>query len=281
MNGLRNTSNLKRLDQQNMSNIGAIIVANNTDRFDYIKLAEHCAERVIRHLKIPVSLVTDTSVSSAIFDKIIPMMPAERNQRFFTATQEKAEWRNMGRTQVYDLTPYKRTLLLDADLFIQTDALLNHLHATFDFAIARDMYDPTTGHTYKMKFGRTAMDQCWATLMIFNKCELANNIFEMAQYVLEHYNFYSKLYNFVNFPLRNDYAFTIACHLLGGYGQRTFDLANYSLSNCDFQTDVMEINAGNILIKYNDSGKICLQRIKSDLHIQNKLSLFEKINEAG
>ena len=280
MNGLRNTSNLKRLDQQNMSNTGAVIVANNTDRFNYVRLAEICAERVQRHLKIPVSLVTTSDVTSTVFDKIIIMESYEQNQRFFTATQEKTEWRNMGRTQVYDLTPYDRTLLLDADLFIQTNALLNHIKTNNDFAIARDVYDPTTGHIYKMKFGKTQMDQCWATLVIFNKSELARNIFDMAQHVLNHYDYYCRLYNFADVPLRNDYAFTVACHLMGGYGQRHFDITGYALPNCDFYTDILELNTDNILIKYSKQEKTYVQRIKSDLHMQNKLSLFERINES-
>lgn len=262
-----------------MSNTGAVIVANNTDRFDYVKLAEMCAKRVQRHLHIPVSLITSSDVSSTVFDKIIQMETFEKNQRFFTVTQEKAEWRNMGRTQVYDLTPYDRTLLLDADLFIQTNTLLNHINATNDFAIAREIYDPTTGHSYKMTLGKTKLDQCWATLMIFNKSELAQNVFQMAQHVLNHYRYYSLLYNFLSQPLRNDYAFTVACHLMGGYGQRHFDISGYALPNCDFYTDINEINDDNILVQYKSQDKTYIQRIKSDLHVQNKLSLFEKINE--
>jgi hypothetical protein len=244
-----------------MSNIGAVILADNTDQFDYIKLANVTAERVQRKLNIPVEIITTDS---------------KKNQRLYK--NEKVEWRNLSRTSAYALSLFDRTIIIDADYFVNDDALLPHVHASFDFAIAKDMYDPVTGNPYVQQMGKSGIAQLWATVMIFNKSKIAENIFAMADHVLEHYAYYAKLYNFNTFPKRNDYAFTIACHLMGGYGNTDFSLKNFRLINCDFNTNVENINDDDILISYNRvEGKKHVQRVKSDLHIQNKNRLFELI----
>lgn len=256
---------------------GAVLIANNTDKFNYIKLAAINAEKIQRNLNIPVALLTETPIENNIFDKIILIESNKTNKRVFAKTNEKLEWKNLNRTQVYDLTPWDRTLLLDADYFINTDALLNHINADFEFAIARECLNPMTNDSYVMKMGKSNIDQLWATVMIFNKCDFVKQIFELAEYALENYSYYCKLYGFNYFPYRNDYAFTIACHIIGGYGSSNFDIKNYKLINCDFNTSVEEIKDNNILASYIEENSKHVQRIYSDVHIQDKLSLFEKI----
>jgi hypothetical protein len=261
-----------------MSNTGAVIIANNTDNFDYIKLAEVAATKIKINLGIPVALITGSDIESDIFDKIIQLDPKETNKRYIREYAGHVSWLNMDRTAVYDLTPWDRTLLIDADFFVHTDALKNHLLSTADFAIARKLYDPTTGNDYVLKLGKSQIDQRWATVMIFNKSTVAKSIFEMAKHVFDHWYYYHKLYNFNFAPYRNDYAFTIACHLLGGYGTTDFDISNYTMPNCDFNTRINQLNMENILISYdkivNTQPKTFVQRIKTDVHVQNKASLF-------
>lgn len=262
-----------------MSNIGAVIIANNSEKFNYVQLAEECAKRVKYHLNIPIAIISEHEIQSQTFDKVIHCTSHRPNQRLLG--QNKYEWKNLDRIKAYELSPWDRTLLLDADLFINSNALKNHLNTTFDFAIARTCYDPTTGYDYVQKLGKTSIDQVWATLMIFNKSDLANKMFMLAEHVLDHWDYYHKLYNFNSFPLRNDYAFSIACHLLGGYGNTKFDLANYKLTNCDFNTKIKEIKFNNVLVSYKKQHgtqiKNYVQRIKSDVHMQDKISLFENI----
>lgn len=263
-----------------MSKLGAVIIANNTVNFNYVKLAESCAVRVRTHLNIPVALISDTTVISDQFDIVLRSADiVDSNNRALKT--EKYEWRNLTRTQVYNLTPWDRTLLIDADFFINSDALKNHLLADVDFAIARECYDPATGYSYVKKLGKTQIDQLWATVMIFNKSITAENIFNLADYVFQNYNYYHKLYSFNDMPLRNDYAFTIACHLLGGYGNKLFDIVDYQLVNCDFSAKIEEINHSDVLISYKkqiqNQIRTYVQRVKSDIHLMDKISLFEKL----
>ena len=243
---------------------GCVIFANRTDLFNYERLANMAAARVTKHLGLPVTILT----ADAAVD----------NTRTIPGHVGNFSWKNLGRTQAYGLSPYDRTLIIDADFFVASDALLPHINGSFEFGIIRDMYNPATGEPFVPTLGYSKIQQLWSTIMIFNKCDIAAKIFETADNVLNNYPYYSKLYNFNASPLRNDYAFTIACHLMGGYGQGDFSL-KYTMNNCDFNAEILEVNDEDVLIRYPKGDRRMIQRLKNmDLHLQNKISLFECLN---
>lgn len=265
-----------------LEDTGAVILADNTKDFNYIKLAALSAERVRKHLGIPVSLITSETVEPSLgFDRVIKADQPQFNRRVFKHG-EKADWKNLNRTLVYELSPYYRTLVIDADFLVTSDALFGQIFNKQEFSIAKDIYDPATGYGYIKKLGKSKIDQLWATVMIFSKTDTAAKIFVMAQHVIDNYLYYSKLYNFYSTPIRNDYAFTIACHLVGGYGATDYGMKGYKLFNCDFYTSLEELNDDNFLISYKktnkDITKTYVQRLKkTDVHFQDKQSLFERI----
>ena len=243
---------------------GCVIFADQTDLFDYERLARMAAARVTKHLGLPVTILAAENIVY--------------NSRTLPGQTGNSVWKNLGRTQAYSLSPYDRTLLIDADFFVASDALLPHVNGNFPFGMIRDMYNPATGDPFSPTLGHSKIPQQWATVMIFDKCEIAEKIFRMADHVLCHYPHYGNLYKFNASPIRNDYAFTIACHLMGGYGQTDFAL-KYRMNNCDFNAEILELNDEDVLIRYPKGDKKLLQRLKNmDLHLQNKLSLFECIN---
>jgi hypothetical protein len=246
---------------------GCIILANDTDEFQYTKLAKLAAARVSKHLGIPVEIISDE------VDR--------ENHRVIRGVNSKLKWKNLNRTKIYDITPWHRTLVIDADYIVNSDTLAAHLDADFDFAMVCDMYNPMTGDVFKPMMGYSTIQQMWATVMIFNKSDMAAKIFAMADHVLQHYEYYAKVYCCPPRPLRNDYAFTIACHLMGGYGNSDFALRGFRMANCDFNTKILEINENDVLIAQDrEQGKTHIQRLRGmDVHLQNKVSLFGLINE--
>jgi len=98
---------------------GCVIFAQNTVGVDYIKLALFAAKRAKEFLKIPVTLATDSldyldfyPEHTDVFDKIIPIYGNTNQQKKFydgTLAFKTAEWKNLTRNQVYDITPYDRT----------------------------------------------------------------------------------------------------------------------------------------------------------------------------
>ena len=276
----------ERLGLLRMSN-GAVIIANDIDQIKYTRMARVAARLITRNLKIPVALITDTEVDYPEFEKIIVVARNNNNARttVMGTTHQTMNWFNLSRTDVYDLTPWGRTLVVDADLFIMTDALKSHMSADFDFGMVKDIHIPTDGKTKVAKIAKSQVDHMWATAMIFNKSTQAESIFAMAKHVIKHYKTYAKIYDFDAIHIRNDYAFSIACHLLGGYGMYNFGLKNYAMTNVYFNNTVKEIRPnGNFVVEYNkltkgESKKYVQQLGLSDIHILNKLSLMDHIGE--
>lgn len=281
MNGYLNGNYKIKLDQLIMSS-GAVIVANNTDSIDYISLAEVAAKLIKKYLHLPVALVTDSERDFGPFDKLIVSSKGPNNQRTLAGSNQNSDWYNLTRTAVYELTPWKRTLLIDADFFVQSDALLSHVQSTVDFAIAKQVHNPITG---QVEVGKLAsIDLTWATVMLFNQSPAAYSIFKMANHVIANYNCYAKIYNFAATPIRNDYAFSIACHLMGGYGAVDFGLRNYVLTNIDFKSQICRDGTGRAVLKYNKLSnnqiKTFVQKLsKNDLHFLNKQQLQQHVSQ--
>lgn len=269
-----------------MSN-GAVIIANDTPEIEYLRMARVAARLVTRNLNIPVALITDTEVSYPEFEKVIVVPRGNNNVRttVMGSTHQTMSWFNLGRTDVYDLTPWDRTLVIDADLFVMTDALKSHISADFDFAIAKDIHMPNDGNTGFASLSNQKIAHMWATIMIFNKSQQARSIFAMAKHVIKHYKTYAKIYDFEPRYIRNDYAFSIACHLLGGYGMYDFGLRNYAMTNVYFHNKINEIRTnGQFVIEYSklykgEPRQYVARMGLSDTHFLNKLSLMEHIEE--
>ena len=88
---------------------GALIFARNNEQIDYEAMAHWSARNIERHLGIPTHIVTDDSRTDS-------------GSRHFTDTGTVA-WHNTNRMDAYRLSPWDRTLVLDADYVITSDQL--------------------------------------------------------------------------------------------------------------------------------------------------------------
>lgn len=266
MNGIFNMMNKQELGLQKIFK-GCLIVAFNTNEVNYIQQAIIAADRVTKYLKIPVSIVTDDILLETSYDKIIVKKP--KNNIRVPRNKKASNWFNLVRTQLYELSPYERTLIIDSDFFISTDALLPHLESNRDFLISKEVYDITSGQVKVEKIYSSPLIMYWATVIIFNKSKESENIFQAAKMVENNYDFYANLYGFSTRPIRNDFIFSIACHLIGGYGIKDYGIKNYPLINCD--SKVSYLSWENEKLIYNYNGESHINRIKNaDLHLMNK-----------
>ena len=257
--------NNQKLEQQKASK-GCLIVAFDTDEVLYTKQAVEAANRVEQFLKIPVSIVTDKPLETK-HDVIIT--PRPQNNRRAPKEKRATDWYNLVRTKLYDISPYDRTLVIDSDFYISTSNLRAVFQSQSDFLITTELYDLVKGRLYVEKIEASPIIMVWATVMIFNKSKEAHDIFELAKLVQQNYRFYSNLYNFREKPVRNDYIFSIACHLIGGYGQKSYAIKNYPLVNCDSKVKYKSYD-GNKLVYYYE-GLANLNSISGvDLHLMNK-----------
>lgn len=205
---------------------GATILAFNNGTIDYVALAAWSARRIKRWLKIPVCIITDSVDVDPIFDHVVNTEALGDRCRFFEDIGATVPWHNANRADAYELTPWNRTLLLDADYVVSSAALQTMLQAPCDFMCHRYATDVMTGRRLDALnwFGRYRFPQWWATVMVFQKSQQASYIFEIMQMVRDHWEHYRMLYAIANPTYRNDHALSIALGLESGHTLVTYDI---------------------------------------------------------
>jgi hypothetical protein len=226
---------------------GALIFAFNNEQTDYVAMAGWCARNIHRHLNIPVAVVTnspDQARTYSSIDRVIQAVPESGGTRYFEDYQSTVTWHNAGRVDAYSLSPWERTLVLDAD-YVVASSQLNQLFETHqDFLCHRWAYDITglndfSGLNY---FSRTNMPMWWATVMMFNKSTQAKTIFDIMNMAKHNWSHYRRLYGIAQSNYRNDHALSIALNVVSGntlsYTGISWDLASLTTAHQLTQTDL-------------------------------------------
>lgn len=273
---------------------GCLLFAHNGD-IDYGSQAVLAAALVKKYLNVPVSLVSDKETIKDInlkfthtpFENIIEIEKTnEGNQRRLYDKNSKDyklfNFINGNRHSAYNLTPYDRTLVIDTDFLVFSDNLSKYWDYD-DFFInpgmllLQDEYIAPREH----KVGPYSIDMLWATNIVFSKNEETKILFDLVEYIKQEYYYYSNLYEFHSGQYRNDFAFSIACHIMSGHG---VDLWHRELPIPLFFDDKCEIlkvkDNGDIvfLIEKQDT-HILAKSCNQDVHIMNKSSLLDNLDQ--
>jgi len=187
---------------------GALIFAVNNEHTDYVAMAHWSAKNIKRHLGIPTAIITDKEINVA-----------GTNSRWFSDYNTNVTWHNESRVDAYAVTPWERTLVLDADYVVASNQLQLLLTADEDFLSHRIAYDVIgindfDGINY---FGLNKMPMWWATVMMFRKSTQAELIFKCMRMIRDNWAHYKKLYNNNSPSYRNDHALTIALGIVNGH----------------------------------------------------------------
>ena len=183
---------------------GALIFARNNEKIDYEAMARWSARNIERHLGIPTHIVTDSAPST--------------NARHFTDVGS-VTWHNLNRMDAYRLSPWDRTLVLDADYVVACNQLQAVLEVDQDFLAHRWAYDVTGCNTFEglNYFGDNRMPMWWATVMMFRRSRQAELIFDSMQMIRDNWTHYRNLYKNTNATYRNDHALSIALGIVNGH----------------------------------------------------------------
>jgi hypothetical protein len=184
---------------------GALIFARNNEKIDYEAMARWSAKNIERHLGIPTHIVTDDSAPST-------------NTRHFTDVGA-VTWHNLNRMDAYRLSPWDRTLVVDADYVVASNQLQAVLEANQDFLAHRWAYDVTGCNNFEglNYFGNNRMPMWWATVMMFRRSQHAKLIFDSMQMIRDNWTHYRNLYKNTNATYRNDHALSIALGIVNGH----------------------------------------------------------------
>lgn len=191
--------NLKKFEKSR----GILSFAYNTDTTDYVSIAERTLSLASKTLGLPYTLITDAAQD---YD----------NQRFDTDVGKFVQWRNAGRYQAYEFSPYEETLVIDADflIFDKTFAQAFEL-GNWDWMIMQNAKGLTQQYPHTM--GPHSLPYVWATAFVFRKTPAAKNYFQLVKRIQENYSYYCALFNIEHNNFRNDYAFAMADIVLKGY----------------------------------------------------------------
>jgi hypothetical protein len=183
---------------------GAVIFARNNEQIDYVAMARWSAKNIERHLGIPTHIVTDDAPNT--------------NIRHFTDVGN-VTWHNHNRMDAYRLSPWDRTLVLDADYVVATNQLQSLLEVDQDFLAHRWAYDVTGCNTFEglNYFGANRMPMWWATVMMFRRSQQAELIFDSMQMIKHNWTHYRNLYKNSIVTYRNDHALSIALGIVNGH----------------------------------------------------------------
>ena len=276
---------------------GIVIFARNNGYLDYVKIACACAGFARKNLKgfDEICLITDTTILhpelvETHFDRVVLSNSFQpQNTRLFKDTAngpEYAPFKNMGRSEVYELSPYEETLVIDCDYFIMSDTLDQVWGSENDFMINYQYRDVAGRHGGNISYiDDFTIPMCWATVFYFRKSEFSENLFNLISHIKFNYKYYYALFNCTGNLFRNDFAFAIALHILNGsVTANTPSLPIDYLNNSFDLDDIFRVNDSNDIIMYcakpENIEEFVLSRFtNTDLHIMNKRSIQRHVDK--
>lgn len=255
------TYNMKKLNVQEKSK-GVVLFAFNST-INYIKIAEKCAKLVDYHLKLPVTLITDTPNNITYkFDNVIL---TENTIDNYKSSFDLTVWRNANRYQAYELSPYTETLLLDTDYLILDQSLLKLSDNLVDYQIMQ--YNQTPTESWNFDMGNNSVPYQWATVIWFNKTIKSKQLFDLVGRIQRNYYYYKRLYHIRESNFRNDYAFSIANLILNGYSTNKIEYIPWTMLTLDKKIESLEYKNNFIVVREKEKAYMLP---KQNMHIMDK-----------
>lgn len=279
-----------------MSSKGVILFAKNNGKIDYVKQAIFLTNRIHKYLNLPVSLITDSLDyairldTNKIFDNIIEIDYKEvgnsRRCHDGSLSSQIVSFKNDSRYAAYELTPYSETLLMDTDYIISNSNLAECFNIDHDFLIYKNSSDiANVRDEYEFtKISDYSIDFYWATVVFFRKTNLNQIFFNLVAHIQDEWPHYRRVYQ-VDSPLfRNDYAFSIAVHIMNGF--QLGDFAKplpgkkiYSIDR-DLLWNLVDDEMTFLVEKKDYLGEYTILKTKGhNVHVMNKFSLERIIND--
>jgi hypothetical protein len=226
---------------------------------------------------------------STIFDQIIKIENTSTyNQKRFndgTLSSKFLEWKNLARNSVYNLTPYDRTLVIDSDYVINSSLLSSALFSDHTFQIYKDCFSLASWRdtTEFTRINQYSIPFYWATTFIFEKTLEVKSFFSIVEYIKSNWQYFRTLYSIEVPTFRNDFAFSIAIHLMNTKTSGMFaeELPGKMLyiSDRDLLISITDKKMKFLIEKENHLGEYTAVSMRdTDIHIMNKLSLSRFID---
>lgn len=268
---------------------GIICFAVNNGSVDYLKQARFLAKRAKEYLDLPVTVITNQQDNSGVFDHVINIEESKNNniRRYYNGSTdyEVLNFQNDSRPLAYDLSPYEQTILLDTDYIICSDKLLMPFDQPCDFILHDKSIDlaPWRGSQEFWHLSDTSIKFYWATCVFFRKSQENKIFFDLLKHIQENWNYYNLLYEISHPMYRNDYAFSIAIHIMNGLQEgnwaSVFPRPIYHSLDKDYLHKIDQDTLILLTQKHTEFDHYTLTQVSNtDVHVMNKYSLEEHID---
>jgi len=199
---------------------GYLILAQNTKKDDYVKLA-YALALSIKNSQGIVNRVALATTSTDIPDKYVDVFDTVVEVPW-TDQAQYSKWKIENKWKYYHMTPFDETVILDADMLFPSD--ISHWWDSFT---KRDIWitdsprtfrgEVITSTKYRPAFVSNELPNVYTAFMYFKKSAVAAELFEMVELIFEHWErfFYNYLDETRPKNLSGDVAYALAIKLLG------------------------------------------------------------------
>lgn len=277
---------------------GIVIFAHNSAEIDYALTAIIAGNLAKNQLNVPVTLITDSptvewlrqsnmhNVALSVFESIIETdKPVTNNKRqlFDGTTSSTVPFVNANRSDVWDLTPYDRTLLIDSDFLIFSNTLSNYWDVQESFMISPAMKDIIGNRVGVLDkhVSNEGIPLLWATTIMFTKDQYSKQFFDLVKHIKANYQTYGDIYRFDSRMYRNDIAFSIASHIIHGFSpsSQIYLPPILTAQGTDLIHSVHD-NGLRLLVNDMQTNQFLICNVSnSDIHIMNKQAIVRSASQ--
>ena len=278
---------------------GFMMFAYNNEQIDYMRLATVASSALKKYMPdIPVVLVTNErslkefskresqkKLIDKIWDEVIMTDPEyETNIRIHNDGAYKsfnAQFTNTNKHDIYNLTPFDETILIDTDYLVGGNNLEMLFGGQSNVAMHRDAMNLRCEEPYTTEkwLHYAGIRMWWSTVVYWRKSEEAQHFFNVWSHVKDHWEYYRFLYKFPGSLYRTDYAASIASHLCDGMQDGGFiGRIPLHMRYQDQRDDIIEVKGANDWIMLSNLPEeyknIAVRVTGEDIHMMNKLSIL-------
>ena len=272
-----------------MSSKGVIVFAKNNGNVDYVKQAAYLAKRVKLYMGLPTTIITDSPAYAQkfpdTFDEVLKIRSdvAGNLRNYYDGYSSKElEFKNSNRFTAFKFSPYDETILMDTDYIVANDNLNKCFDSDEQMMLYKDAKSLSFVHNDEFNYiSDSSVQFYWATVVYFKKTEFAKTVFDLVEHIQEQWEHYRKLYQIRSRMFRNDFAFSIALHILNDYKKNSFvkELPGtlYYTSDRDVLDEIYK-EKFTFLLQTDNSYRAVMTK-DLNVHIMNKFSLERHIDK--
>jgi len=234
------------------------------------------------------SLPINTKVWENTDERQLVYSSSPQYRRYFDGAMSfrRLKFKNDMRVKSFELSPFDETLVIDCDYLINNDILKYCWQQSHDFLIYKNSVD-LSGFRYDPRLvtlSDKSIDFYWATVFYFRKNKNTEIFFNLLSHIQDNWNYYRYVYQIEHSLYRNDFAFSIAIHIMNGYqtGYWTHELPGTLYYTID-KDILLKHNKEQMTIlveKEKYKGEYTLIKTKGiNVHVMNKFSLARIIRE--